>query len=156
MIETVINAPAEFTRDELIAAAIHRLEKLLPAEALKEEQFKLVLSSGIDQIRSPWFRFFMTHEPGPVLEKVSCPVLALNGERDVQVDPRLNLPAIHEALEKGGNKQSAAVEMPGLNHLFQTCSTGGLSEYRTIEETISPVVLQKITEWIRQTSIQRD
>jgi uncharacterized protein len=101
-------------------------------------------------MKSPWFRFFLTHEPRTVLEQVKCPVLALNGGKDMQVDPRLNLPVIREAIEKTGNKHSEAVELPGLNHLLQTCSTGGLSEYQTIEETISPVVLEKITEWIHR------
>ena len=75
-------------------------------------------------------------------------MLAINGEKDVQVDPHLNLPAIHAALEKGGNTRFKTIEFPSMNHLFQTCTTGGVSEYQTIEETISPIVLETVANWI--------
>jgi hypothetical protein len=150
--DSVLNAPTEATQDDLIAAAMRRLADSLPAEALKEEGLRQAVSAGISQMRSPWFREFLTHEPGPILEKVKCPVLALNGEKDVQVDPDLNLPAIQKALQKAGNQHFETVELPGLNHLFQTCRTGSLDEYQTIEETISPVVLERMTTWILQLS----
>ncbi|MFM7924406.1 MAG: alpha/beta hydrolase, partial [Planctomycetaceae bacterium] len=89
--------------------------------------------------------------PGPDLQRVSCPVLALNGERDTQVDPDLNLPAIRSSLAAGGNQQVMIEELPGLNHLFQSCRTGAVSEYEQIEETISPLALQRITDWISST-----
>ena len=150
LIDTVINAPVEATQDELVASAMLILADVLPAEKLAGEALRPAVSAGIERVKSPWFRFFLTHEPGPILEKVKCPVLALNGEKDVQVDPQLNLPAIREALEKGGNTQFQTVELPSLNHLFQTCSTGGVSEYQTIEETVSPIALETMTNWIHQ------
>jgi fermentation-respiration switch protein FrsA (DUF1100 family) len=79
---------------------------------------------------------------------VQCPVLALNGGKDVQVPPQLNLPVIRKALEQGGNKHFEVVEMPGLNHLFQTAKTGSPNEYAEIEETMSPAVLEKVAAWI--------
>ncbi len=153
LIDTVINAPVDATQDELVASAMLILADVLPAEALKEETLKPAVSAGIERVNSQWFRFFLTHEPGPVLEKVKCPVLALNGEKDVQVEPQLNLPAIRDALRKGGNTQFKTVELPSLNHLFQTCNTGGLSEYQTIEETVSPIALETITNWIHQNTL---
>lgn len=98
--------------------------------------------------QTPWFRFFLGHDPRPALIKVRCPVLALNGEKDVQVTPKENLRAIEKALKEGGNSDFTIKEMPGLNHLFQTCKTGAFSEYAQIEETIAPAVLELIADWI--------
>ena len=153
LIDTVINAPVDATQDELVASAMLILADVLPADASEEETLKAAVSAGIERVKSQWCRFFLTHEPGPVLKKVKCPVLALNGEKDVQVDPQLNLPAIREALRQGGNTRFETVELPGLNHLFQTCRTGGLSEYQTIEETVSPIVLEIMTSWVRQNTL---
>lgn len=104
-----------------------------------------------DQVRrlhSPWFRFYLNFDPGTVLQKVPCPVLAVNGEKDVQVMPRENLQAIMRALDAGGNKNYTVKELPDLNHLLQTAETGNISEYGKIEETMSPTALQIIGDWI--------
>ena len=148
MIDTVLEVAADATQDEIVAAATQRLTELLPKDSLPGDNLQATVSAGIQRMNSPWFRFFLKYEPATLLQQVKCPVLALNGEKDVQVDPRLNLPAIHAALEKGGNTRFRTVEFPALNHLFQSCTTGGLSEYQTIEETISLAVLQTITDWI--------
>ena len=79
-------------------------------------------------------------------------MLALNGEKDRQVLPGQNLPAIREALKAGGNTHFEVDEVPGLNHLFQTAKTGSVNEYAQIEETISPVALEKISSWILKQS----
>ena len=97
---------------------------------------------------SSWFRYFLLIDPAPYLEKVTVPVLALVGEKDLQVPPKENLDLIEAALKKGGNKNYAVVLLPGLNHLFQTSRTGLPSEYGTIEETISPAALQTMSDWI--------
>ena len=94
----------------------------------------------------PWFRYFLTYDPAVALRKVKCPVLAINGSLDKQVLPDQNLPAIRKALEEAGNKHFEIDELPGLNHLFQTAKTGSPAEYAEIEETISPVALEKIVE----------
>ncbi len=99
---------------------------------------------------SPWFKFFLTYDPAPTLEKVKCPVLAIIGEKDLQVPPKENLPAIEEALRKGGNKNYTVKELPGLNHLFQSADTGSPLEYGKIEETISPLALDTITDWLNE------
>ena len=107
------------------------------------------ISMQIDQITSPWMQYFMKFDPATALEKVKCPVLAVNGEKDLQVPPKENLTAIKKALEKGGNKNVTTIEFPNLNHLFQECETGSPAEYFTIEQTFSPTALEPITSWIK-------
>lgn len=106
------------------------------------------IQSQVFTLNNPWMRFFINYDPAPVLKKVSCPVLAINGEKDVQVDAEINLQAIQLALEEGGNQQVKAVSYPDLNHLFQHAESGSVSEYIEIEETISRDVMLEIAEWI--------
>ncbi len=108
------------------------------------------LEGQLSALLTPWFRYFLTYDPRPALLKVTCPVLALNGGRDLQVDSKINLPVIAAALKEGGNRDVTTKEFPNLNHLFQTCKTGAIAEYGTIEETMSPEVLQTIGDWIEQ------
>jgi len=100
------------------------------------------------QFTSPWFRYFLTYDPATALRHVTCPVLVLNGSLDKQVLPSQNLPPIRKALEEAGNKHFEIDELPGLNHLFQTAKTGSPMEYAQIEETMSPVALDKMATWI--------
>ncbi|WP_207429454.1 hypothetical protein [Pedobacter sp. SYSU D00535] len=79
-------------------------------------------------LAQPWFRYFISFNPQPYLEKVKCPVLALNGSNDVQVRSKENLRAIEQAIRKGGNTQVTVKELEGLNHLFQTSVTGNFEE----------------------------
>lgn len=97
---------------------------------------------------SPWFRTFVQLDPAPYLRKVRCPVLALNGELDLQVDPDQNLPTIERALRDGGNKRITLRKLPGLNHLFQKARTGLITEYIEIEETFNPEALEIIRNWL--------
>ncbi len=99
-------------------------------------------------IGTPWFRFLIDYDPRPALRKVRCPVLALNGERDVEVVARENLPAVEKALREGGNKDFTILALPGLNHMFQSCKTGASSQISSIEETLAPVALQTVGDWI--------
>lgn len=101
---------------------------------------------------TPWFREFAFYDPAPALAKVKCPVLALNGELDLQVLPSQNLPAIEAAFKQSGNRTATVERMPGLNHLFQTARTGHPTEYGQIEETIAPAALDKISSWLRATT----
>lgn len=103
------------------------------------------------QYLHPWFRFFLQYDPRSSLEKVRCPVLAINGSKDVQVNAKENLKAIADALGKAGNKKLTIQELPGLNHLFQTAATGDVSEYAKISETFAPSALQLIGDWILRT-----
>jgi hypothetical protein len=104
----------------------------------------------VKQSSSPWLRYFALYDPAPAIEKVTCPVLALAGELDLQVPVDQNLPVIEEALKKSGHKDYSVVRLPGLNHLFQACKTGTPAEYAQIEETMSPVALDTIGTWIRK------
>ena len=103
----------------------------------------------LKQLMNPWMLNFIRYNPAPMLEKVKCPVLALNGDKDMQVPSKVNIPAIEKALIKGGNKKSTCKVMPGLNHLFQECTTGLPKEYVEIEQTIAPIALETITNWIK-------
>ena len=110
----------------------------------KEEMIEMQLRI----LLSPWFRYFVKYDPYPTLTKVKCPVLAINGEKDLQVPPKENLSAIEKAMKEGGNKNYKIVEMPGLNHLFQHSETGAPIEYGNIEETFSPDAMKVIGDWI--------
>lgn len=113
-----------------------------------EANFDAQVNAQVQQLISPWMRFFLTYDPSPTLMKVKCPVLAINGEKDLQVPPKENLQAIEEALKEGGNRDYTVKELPGLNHLFQTAQTGSPSEYAKINETISPAALELIGDWV--------
>jgi uncharacterized protein len=126
--------------------------------AMTDEQKKALgmydamLDGQIKMMLSPWFRDMLGYDPQPALRAVKCPVLAINGEKDLQVAAQENLPAIREALVAGGNQRVKAVELPGLNHLFQTCETGAPTEYSRIEETFNPAALKLVSDWIRETT----
>jgi uncharacterized protein len=104
------------------------------------------------QVNSPWMRYFLRYQPAEALRQVRCPVLAINGEKDLQVTPKENLAGIQRALAEGKNRKVTVMELPGLNHLFQTSETGSPMEYGAIEETFAPSALAIISDWIRQQS----
>jgi pimeloyl-ACP methyl ester carboxylesterase len=131
-------------RDPLVAA-IAKLE----GEARKAAQKQLEAAEPeFQKLVSPWYRFFLVYDPRPALKKVQCPVLVLNGEKDLQVLAKENLAEIEKALKAGGNKDYTIKELPTLNHLFQTCKTGLPQEYGQIEETVAPAALEIIGDWI--------
>jgi len=123
----------------------------LGAGANLPENQKAALRAQAANYISPWFRAFITLDPAPYLRKVRCPVLALNGELDLQVDPEQNLPAIERALREGGNKRITIRRLPNLNHLFQKARTGLITEYTEIEETFNPNALEAIRKWLDET-----
>ena len=98
--------------------------------------------------RSPWLNFFIDYDPSADISKTLCPVMAINGSRDIQVISSLNLAGIKAHLKP--NPKNIIKEYPSLNHLFQHCKTGNVSEYRMIEETISPEVLEDIVRFVKQ------
>jgi uncharacterized protein len=111
-------------------------------------QAKQTLEAQIKMVLSPWFRHFLTYDPRPTLAKVKCPVLALNGENDLQVPVTENLREIEATLKAAGNKDVTVMRLPKLNHLFQTSETGLPGEYVKIEETFAPVALKTIGDWV--------
>ena len=106
------------------------------------------VNAAVKQLTSPWFRFFVTYDPIPALEKVTCPILALDGSKDLQVPAQQNLAGLERAFKASGNKNATAKLLPGLNHLFQKAETGAPLEYAKIEETINPEALKVIGDWI--------
>jgi pimeloyl-ACP methyl ester carboxylesterase len=134
--------------EKKLAAAITGLSVLLPEEQRKGAQEQAAQQASA--LLTPWFRYFLIYDPRPTLAKVRCPVLAIIGERDLQVPPRQNLPEIEKALKSAGNTNYTLRELPGLNHLLQTCQTGAPTEYGQIEETMSPAALSAIGDWICQ------
>jgi hypothetical protein len=100
----------------------------------------------LDQLTTPWFRYFIKYDPRPNLARITVPVLALNGSLDRQVPARANLAAIASAL--ANNPDATEIELPGLNHLFQTARTGAVGEYGDIEQTIAPLTLDTMTDWL--------
>ena len=109
---------------------------------------KAAVNAALAQLMSPWFRFFLTYDPAPALRKLTCPVLALNGSKDLQVPAQEDLEGMRRAFNASGNKKATAKLLPGLNHLFQKAETGSPSEYAKIDETINPEALQVIGDWI--------
>ena len=99
------------------------------------------------QIASPWMKFYLKYDPALALSKLKCPVLAANGELDLQVPATQNLDEITRLLQTGGNSQTQILRYPGLNHLFQTCNTGSTEEYGMIKETFSPKAMEDISAW---------
>lgn len=108
------------------------------------------IRSMINELRSPWFRYFLQFDPKPYLEKVKCKILAINGEKDIQVVSKQNLPGIAAALKKSRTKNYEIKELPGLNHLFQSCIKCTVTEYGELEETISRAALEAISSWLEK------
>ncbi|MBS6526811.1 MAG: alpha/beta fold hydrolase [Bacteroides caccae] len=136
------------TRDELQKELYANVTKTMSSEELKDMSTVQQIATQIISWTSPWYLHFMRYDPAKAMKKIKCPVLALNGEKDIQVDAIMNLTAIQQRISENGNKNVTVKAYPNLNHLLQTCEKGTLAEYRQLEETISPEVLKDITDWI--------
>jgi pimeloyl-ACP methyl ester carboxylesterase len=144
--------PNETIDDQQLEDAVDQLIKNFPEQGKEKKAIIAQAKAGIQQLSSPWMQYFLKHEPAPTLAKVKCPVLVLNGSKDRQVDPELNFPAIKAAFKKSGKENYQIVLLDNLNHLFQNCGTGAISEYQTIEETFAPEALNHISKWITTTT----
>ncbi|HEX4945282.1 MAG TPA: alpha/beta hydrolase [Blastocatellia bacterium] len=144
-----------------IAAAEKKLQEIVNkalanTPAAQRKAVEAQLNAQAKSVNAPWFRFFMGYDPRTTLRQVKVPVLAINGELDLQVAIKQNLPEIAKALKAGGNKKVQTVTLPKLNHLFQTATKGTVSEYAKIEETMSPAALTLISNWIaKQTGVKK-
>ena len=127
---------------------VHGGRMPFPDELDLPEELKQHYQMVIRQIQSPWMIKFLSLDMRPLLGGITCPVLALNGTKDIQVDWESNLGALRDGLPNTPKNRVEAVE--GVNHLFQHCTTGALSEYRNIEETISPEVLEIMVQWLSE------
>ena len=130
--------------DTLLAAQNNRILELSGQPAGITVEILRQQVTTTEQI--PWLQWFIDYDPSTDIRQTRCPVFALNGDRDCQVISSLNLTAIQRLLSS--SKKNLVKEYPGLNHLFQHCTTGLATEYSQIEETISPEVLQDIAQWI--------
>ncbi len=151
--------PDPATAAPKLLAILEESVAALPAAARKqmgEAARTQALAAQVAQVNSPWFRFFLAHDPRPTLERVRVPVLALNGELDLQVPAEANLREVRAALQRAGNRDATTRLLPKLNHLFQTAETGSPKEYATITETMSPVALEAVSSWIRERFAGRD
>jgi pimeloyl-ACP methyl ester carboxylesterase len=166
-LEITVGQTGDFTRatgktPEEVAKAVALERKILAIAAGKDERAvaqKRLLpllnefgfspaeqAAQVDGLLSPWYRQFLRLDPAPYLARVTCPVLALLGGKDLQVGAALNRPALTKALAK--NKDATVQVLPDLNHLFQTAQTGLVNEYGQIEETMAPVALETMTDWV--------
>jgi len=156
ILDTIAFAPSVSVLDTMISGYFTQWKAQQTPEVLKAALVngnnilgKDILSIYNSFYTNAWLHFFVTYDPAPTLSKVKCPVLALNGAKDKQVDPEQNLSAIKAALTKGGNKDFQVIEVPNLNHLFQDANTGYWTEYESIDETVSPAVMKIISDWIK-------
>ena len=122
----------------------------LTPDMQKGAQKELFIEQTTAKMISPWFRYFLEINPLKHIEKLSIPVLAINGENDTQVEYQSNLDGIEKALKRANNKQYVIKSYPNLNHLFQESTTGEIDEYGKIEQTISLNVLSDIKNWIKE------
>ena len=110
------------------------------------QALKPITIKALQQADTPYIRHFLTVDVGKLLPKIKCPVLALNGTKDTQVDCDANTTRIEKGL---ANCKHSIKKIDGVNHLFQHCNTGIVTEYQQIEETIAPEVLQEVAKWIK-------
>jgi dienelactone hydrolase len=122
-------------------------EALAPQKASITDFDEVVMQTAME-VNTPWLHFFLNHDPRNDWMRVKCPVLALNGGKDVQVNASSNLNAISTALEAGKNYRYKTAVFPDLNHLFQTANTGSPGEYGKIDETFSTDAMESIADWL--------
>ncbi|MBC7543849.1 MAG: alpha/beta hydrolase [Candidatus Sericytochromatia bacterium] len=135
---------------EIAQAKLSAVLHVLMAKEGRSEDAKAgaAVEAQVRALSSPWYRYFLGYDPRPELAKVTCPVLALNGEKDLQVNAKDNLESISQTLKKAGNADVTVQTLPGLNHLLQTAGTGMPSEYGTLTETMAPAALESIGQWL--------
>jgi len=141
--------------EQVNAAIAKHVAAMNEAQRKSFAPIEATIKSVSPMFTTPWYRYLITYNPIPILKKVKVPVLALNGELDLQVSYKQNLGPIESALKAGGNKDVTVRSVPKLNHLFQTATTGVPTEYATIEETMSPEVLKAVSDWILAHSVGR-
>jgi hypothetical protein len=148
------NGDMELLREELKKAVLKSYDDM-PEEQKKtitdkDEYIKSMTDLQLKQFESTWMKYFLLYNPAPALEKVTCPVLMLFGELDLQVSPSQNKEPMEKALEKGGNKDFKTVVMPKANHLFQSATTGSPNEYAKLPKEFVPGFLDTIKNWITE------
>ncbi len=152
----VFDVLKEDNDDDVKRDKLRSVLRELPEEATEAQQIAIATATDeqieqqIDRVMTPWFVFFLTYDPRPTLREVCCPVLAVIGDKDLQVPAEANLDAIKDALDDGCAEDYTVRKLDGLNHLFQTALTGLPTEYASIDETMSPLVLGMMVDWIKE------
>ena len=98
--------------------------------------------------RSPWFRYFLDYDPAPTLARVTCPVLAIFGERDLQVPVETNRPVMEATAAKAATRNFTIKVIPGANHLYQAATTGSASEYPRLKKEFAPGFADTLQAWL--------
>lgn len=127
---------------------LHELTLAMAGDMIPPNQIDAVVDSQVQSMRSPWGRFFGNYDPRPILRKVRCPVLVVNGSLDRVLQPEANLQQIWQALRDAGNQDATIVELFGVNHTLQTATTGAISEIAGIDESVSPKLMTLIARWM--------
>ena len=138
LLNAAINGPDEAAANEAVA----NLLVVASMGAMTQDQAK----ETAKEFTSPYMRDLLNYDPAPVLSKITIPVLAITGEKDLQVPAKQNLPLIKSLM--ANNPDVTTIEVPNLNHIFQTARTGAPSEYGEIEESFAPAALDEISNWI--------
>ncbi|WP_413662585.1 alpha/beta hydrolase family protein [Microbulbifer sp. CNSA002] len=134
-----------------ISDELHQyLYKTVELEGLEGGKLEAQVEVLKKQYSTPWFRYALSFNPEPYLEGTKCPILALNGSLDFQVDAEMNLGNIEKVLGKSNHKDYEIIELDKMNHLFQTAETGSYAEYAEIEETFSPIALETMSIWLNE------
>jgi hypothetical protein len=146
-----LNFDSKMMTDSLLKSKktfIHQYFDSIANDPMKRYNTEMLYSEMISMRVSPHNLFNLQVNPSDYIEKVTCPVLSLNGSNDRQVTPKDNQQAIRQALIRANNNDYQIIELEGLNHSFQECEKGTITEALTIEQTFSPKALDIITKWI--------
>jgi pimeloyl-ACP methyl ester carboxylesterase len=143
-VEKAVRNWKSVTPDSIVVAATQITDEATLKEYSKDFAMQMI----------PWYRYFFSYNPQPDIRALQCKVLALNGEKDIQVVAEPNLKGWSASLAKSKARAKTVEMLPGLNHLFQECKTCGTDEYGTLEQTISPAALKRISDWLKEQGIR--
>lgn len=157
ILPAIINAPSDSAAKTASTGIISQWMKNTPKETVvattgitEEEGTENFVNSFTESLRSPWFTYFLNYDPAPYIRKMKGKVLVLNGEKDIQVLSKPNLDGWRSSLAKRGVAKYDIIELKGLNHLFQHCTSCTIQEYGQLEETIAPEALEVIGAWLKK------
>ncbi|PUZ24261.1 hypothetical protein GA0116948_107150 [Chitinophaga costaii] len=137
----------DIIKQQLTAEATKQYAALSPEDKAKMPEAQYVVSI-VTSLMSPEMSSILRFDPAAYLPRIHCPFLAIGGSRDVQVDADQNLKGMEAELRKGGNKKLTIRKFDGLNHLLQECQECTVGEYKTLEQSISPTVVDFISNWV--------
>jgi uncharacterized protein len=140
-LEAMVNAIVE---EQVAAVPAEQLAAMGGKDALVQQQ----VAAQLQALQSPWYQFFLSHDPGQDWAQVATPVLGLYGGNDTQVDAEQNSAALQAALDRAGNADVTIQVLPTANHLFQEAVTGGVDEYAALPPQLMPEFLQAISQWL--------